>query len=193
MISDIIDVVQGVAEDKVVKTLEISTYDFLAVTSLELQVSVQTVNSVARLAYTIFPDFVEKIDNTFVPNLWVNRILIQLPDSSFCIVDANIWHDVYYYLTRFSGIDNSFYKYPKTMPFDSWFSSKVDETPTINIDISVPYSRISKVLTREYIDINSRIQLALYTLNTFSQKPKNEMMQQLEQSRVSANVVAPPR
>ena len=171
------------------KTITVATYDFLSAVSLELQISPPTVNSVTRLAWSMFPERIERINQSFVPNLWVNRILIQLPDGLFGIVDADLWHDVYYYLTHFSGVSKDFYTYDKSMAFEDWFASKVAERDSITIDISTPLSAIPKDVTREYIDINNRLLISMYVLDAFGMNPRSIMQNQL----VGTNVIEPPK
>jgi hypothetical protein len=176
------------------KKVEINTYDFLSVVSLELQVSPPTVNSVTRVALALFPERIERIEQSFVPNLWVNRILIQLPDGLFGIVDANLWSDVHYYLVNFSGVDKSFYTYDRKIPFEQWFADKVAEVPTLIVDASRPYSDIPNVLTKEYVDISNRILISMYVIDAFGSGPREGMNSQLKQlaSMVSDTVVNPP-
>ena len=171
------------------KTIEVATYDFLSAVSLELQISPPTVNSVTRLAWAMFPERIERINQSFVPNLWVNRILIQLPDGLFGIVDADLWHDVYYYLTHFSGIAKEFYTYDRAVGFEEWFATRVAESQTLRIDVSTPLSFIPKEVTREYIDINNRLLVSMYVLDAFGMNPRNIMQSQL----VGSNVIEPPK
>lgn len=170
--------------------LRVSTYDFLSVTSLELQVSPLTVNSVARLAWAMFPERMEQIDPAFIPNLWVNRILIQLPNNKYGVIDANIWHDVYYYLVNFSGVEKSFYTYPKDQPFEDWFAKTVESQPEVTLDVNRPVTDIPNVVTKEYIDISNRLMIAMYVLDVFGSSPRSILQNQLT---VSHNVIEPPK
>jgi hypothetical protein len=168
--------------------IEIQTYDLLSVLSHELQISPPTVNSVTRLAWAMFPERIERIDQSFVHNLWVNRILIQLPDGLFGIVDAELWHTVYYYLKHFSGLNMQEYVYDKSSAFPDWFAAKVAEQPVVEIDISTSVNNVPSEVTKEYLDINNRLLISLYVINAFGNNPKAIMQKNL----VSTNVVNPP-
>ena len=168
--------------------IEIQTYDLLSVLCHELQISPPTVNSVTRLAWAMFPERIERIDQSFVHNLWVNRILIQLPDGLFGIIDADLWYSVYYYLKNFSGLDIANYRYDKRVAFPDWFAAKVAEQPLVEIDISTDVSLVPNEVTKEYLDINNRLLISLYIINAFGNNPKAIMNKNL----VSSTVVNPP-
>lgn len=163
----------------------INTYDFLSVTSRELQVSPVTVSALTRIAYALFPNKIERVNPNFIPNLWVNRILIELPDSTMGVVDADLWHSVYYYLVHFSGVSPEFYQYDITKPYEDWFKQKVAETPEIEINTNHTFDDIPIDVTREYIDIYNRILISLYVMDAFGSAPRKAF------NPVSQTVVEP--
>lgn len=171
-------------------SISISTYDYLSIVSHELQISPPTVNSLLRVAWFLCPEHIERIKGNFVPNLWINRILMQLPDDTYGIVDATLWYNVYNYLKNHSNINHSDFIYPADRPFEEWFAEKVSEIQTLTVNTSTPYEDTIKDLevTKEYVDIHQRLALSMYVLKAFGDSPKKIMQDKL----VATNVIKSP-
>lgn len=169
--------------------LTVSTYDFLSVVCKELQVSPITVNAVARIAYQLFPQQIKRLNPNFIPNLWVNKILIQLPDETLGVIDAELWHAVYYYLTNFAQIDRDFYTYDAKTSFEDWFTQRVAETPELEIHGDSKFDDIPQTVTQDYVDIANRILISMYILDAFGAGPREGMA---NKPQISKNVVEPP-
>lgn len=174
------------------KTLTISTYDFLSVVCKELQISSVTVNCLSRIAYALFPNKITRINPNFIPNLWVNKILAQLPDKSIGVIDADLWHSIYYYLVNFSGVDKEFYQYDTSIPFETWFTKVVADTPNLTINNSKTWDDIPQELTKDYVDISNRILISMYILDSFGSRPRMGMRREREVQNVSSTEIEPP-
>lgn len=155
--------------------LAISTYDFLCAISIELRVSSEVVNSVARIAAALFPDQVTYVARDFIPNLWMNRVMVQVANGDFMMVDADLWHNVLYYLKNFSGVNLSKYKYdPETkISFQDWFEELVRVDPVIYINTDKPFESIpQEFATKDYVDIVNRMSVAIYVMDVFGSAPR---------------------
>lgn len=168
--------------------LKINTYDFLSVVCKELQVSPVTVNAVTRIAYALFPDKIERVNPHFIPNLWVNRVLIELPDKSLGIVDARLWHKVYYYLVNFSGTAREFYQYDINQQFEDWFKQVVDSKPEMEILNDKGYDDVPDIVDQDYLDINNRLLISIYVVDSFGSSPRKALMPPVSKQEIDPPV-----
>ena len=162
--------------------LAVDTYDFLCIISHELQASSPVVNAVARVASALFPDKIEYVERGFIPNMWMNRVMVQTATGQYLMLDANIWHDTYYYLVNFSGVDLSKFRYDskENIAFPQWFEAKVQESPTVLINTEKNYTDIPRNVTREYVDIVNRLSISIYVLDAFGSSPRETIRQNMQ-------------
>lgn len=174
--------------------LRLATYDFLCVISHELQASSYVMNAVARVAAALFPDRIDYVDRSFIPNMWMNRVMVQAADGRYLMVDAKLWHDAYHYLTKFSGVNIADFRYDtkERITFPEWFERKVKNTPFVDIDTTKTYEDIPETVTHAYVDIVNRLAISIYVLDAFGSTPRETIRQNLNQHPGQSVMAAPP-
>lgn len=163
--------------------LKVSSYDFLCIISNELQASSQVVSAVARVAAKLFPSQIEYIEGGFIPNMWMNRVLVQADGGKYLLLDANLWHNVYYYLVNFSGVDISQFRYntKDQIPFPQWFEAKIREIPFVEVNTEKTFEDIpADLVTKQYVEIVNRLAMCIYVLDAFGSTPRDTIRNNMQ-------------
>jgi hypothetical protein len=81
-----------------------------------------------------------------------------------------------------AGVNVSDYRYdPKSkIPFQQWFEKKIMDEPYIELQTEKTYEDIHKEVTREYVDIMTRLSISIYVLDAFGSGPRETIRQNLQ-------------
>lgn len=156
--------------------LTLNTYDVLCAINTELRVSSELVNGIARIASVLFPQKIEYFSAEFIPNIWMNRVMLQVADGRYMAFDPDLWHNVVYYLKNFAGIDWEQFHYSSrtNMEFSVWFEEIVRTLPTVTIQTEKSFDAIPQdVATKDYVEIVNRMSVSIYVMDVFGSSPRN--------------------